>query len=334
MSPKSFTTTYAGSKTTFQNASSQYSNPYNNSSQASTTTRNYNVPASRQVYQLPAQIRSQIQNFNSRPILLADNWAAQPTSSDVYKPSAISQAARVSVGLVSGVGKFASEAITGTWSWYSDSVNSMFDMAAGGYFSNKFPEAAQIRARNDARGNAIVNAPKKIADSAKKVYNDPRAAYSKTKSYVRNAWLSNIATPYNNGDGITAGMNLSYSALGIGTIFSPRGVVAKVGAANLGKISKVIHEGQQGKHVVGHNNAIDLNRSFLNTDIDPQALLNGIHDGTYQIVGKTSRGQDVVDFGRAIGVDNRTGLSTRFGTIHSGAKGAHIVPANPLNKLK
>lgn len=42
-----------------------------------------------------------------------------------------------------------------------------------------------------------------------------------------------------------------------------------------------------------------------------------------------SRGQPIVDFGKPIGVDAATGISTQYGTIHSGENGAHIVPANP-----
>jgi hypothetical protein len=162
-------------------------------------------------------------------------------------------------------------------------------MAAGGYFSNKFPEAAQIRARNDARGNAIVNAPKKIADSAKKVYNDPRAAYSKTKSYVHNAWLSDIATPYNNGDGITAGMNLSYSALGIGTIFSPRGAVAKVGGLE-GTIGKSKWKGSGPAFgVIGITNETKVGAL---RNYSPKAGVEFVYNSVSKtfVVGKPARG--------------------------------------------
>jgi len=89
-----------------------------------------------------------------------------------------------------------------------------------------------------------------------------------------------------------------------------------------------IHPGQQGKHIPGNNNFIP-GRSSINSDIDPQKLLDGVHNGSYPVVGAGSRGQPIVDFGRPIGVDGATGLPTNFGTIHSGKAGAHIVPTNP-----
>ncbi|MCK5923695.1 MAG: hypothetical protein KAG66_22365, partial [Methylococcales bacterium] len=45
--------------------------------------------------------------------------------------------------------------------------------------------------------------------------------------------------------------------------------------------------------------------------------------------GTSQRGLPVVDFGEPIGVDANTGKATRYGTIHSSNRGAHIVPANP-----
>jgi len=96
----------------------------------------------------------------------------------------------------------------------------------------------------------------------------------------------------------------------------------------LDDVATTIHPGQQGKHVPGDNNFIP-GRSTLNTNIDPQQLLNGVHGGQYSVVGTGSRGQPVVDFGKPIGVDAATGLPTQYGTIHSGKNGAHIVPTNP-----
>jgi hypothetical protein len=93
-------------------------------------------------------------------------------------------------------------------------------------------------------------------------------------------------------------------------------------------ISPTIHAGQQGKHIPGHNNQIP-GRSTLNPGVDAQKLLDGVHSGTYKIVSQSARGQPVVDFGRVIGMDAASGLPTRYGTVHSGKGGAHIVPANP-----
>jgi hypothetical protein len=92
-------------------------------------------------------------------------------------------------------------------------------------------------------------------------------------------------------------------------------------------LSKNIHSGQQGKHILGHNNFVP-GRSPLIEGIDPQKLLDGIHLGQYPIVRVTPRSQPIVDFGFPIGLYE--GNPTRYGIIHSGRNGAHIVPANPL----
>ncbi|VFR41738.1 MafB-related protein [plant metagenome] len=96
----------------------------------------------------------------------------------------------------------------------------------------------------------------------------------------------------------------------------------------LDQLPENIHSGQQGKHIQGHNN-FTPGRSFLNEGVDPQDLLRGTRAGEFPVVGTGSRGQPVLDFGRDIGVDGTSGLATRYGTIHSGKLGAHIVPANP-----
>jgi filamentous hemagglutinin len=96
----------------------------------------------------------------------------------------------------------------------------------------------------------------------------------------------------------------------------------------LDNVASSIHAGQQGKHVLGHNNFLP-GRSYLNEGVDPQKLLNGAHAGEFPVVGYGSRGQPIVDFGKNIGVDGTSGLTTRYGTIHSGKSGAHIVPTNP-----
>lgn len=38
------------------------------------------------------------------------------------------------------------------------------------------------------------------------------------------------------------------------------------------------------------------------------------------------RGNPIVDFGRVVGVDGRTGLPVTRGQVHYGENGAHIVP--------
>ncbi|MGP1683577.1 MAG: polymorphic toxin type 50 domain-containing protein, partial [Giesbergeria sp.] len=95
-----------------------------------------------------------------------------------------------------------------------------------------------------------------------------------------------------------------------------------------------IHEGQQGKHVPGHNN-FQPGKSEL-TDPNPQGLLDQ-GAGTGQQVGNVPPGQpgskERVDFGKNIGtyVDPVTGQRspTNIGIIHNGSRGSHIVPARP-----
>lgn len=90
---------------------------------------------------------------------------------------------------------------------------------------------------------------------------------------------------------------------------------------------KNIHPSQQGKHIPGHNN-FTPGRSPLAEGVNPQKLLDGVQSGSHPIVRMTPRGQSVVDFGKTIG--QFEGKGTQFGIIHHGKKGAHIVPANPV----
>jgi len=88
-----------------------------------------------------------------------------------------------------------------------------------------------------------------------------------------------------------------------------------------------IHSGQQGKHIPGHNN-FTQGRSPLANGVNPQSLLNGVHNGAHPIIRMTPRGQPVVNFGSTIGQFG--GRNTQIGIIHHGRNGAHIVPANPV----
>lgn len=58
----------------------------------------------------------------------------------------------------------------------------------------------------------------------------------------------------------------------------------------------------------------------------PAELLAGVHSGRYPVVGTGARGNPIIDFGRPIGVDGRTGQTVTRGQIHYGKNGAHIVP--------
>jgi hypothetical protein len=91
-----------------------------------------------------------------------------------------------------------------------------------------------------------------------------------------------------------------------------------------------IHDGQQGKHVPGHNNFLPAAQKSEFTHPDPQGLLDK-HAGTGI---QYPPNKEVVDFKEDIGVyvDRTTGTReiTQRGTIHYNAKNqAHIVPASP-----
>ena len=89
-----------------------------------------------------------------------------------------------------------------------------------------------------------------------------------------------------------------------------------------------IHTGQQGKHIVGHNN-YKPGRSPLAKDINAQELLDGIHTKKYHITRLTPRGQPVVDFGKAIG--QFEGKPTNFGIVHYGKNGVALIRERKLS---
>lgn len=87
--------------------------------------------------------------------------------------------------------------------------------------------------------------------------------------------------------------------------------------------------GSQGKHIVGYNNFMK-GKSIFNAN--PQTLLDGVNSGKYSIL-RTNQNNVVVDFGENIGTFFQNGKAIgpiRYGTIHYGNKGTHIVPANPI----
>ncbi len=94
-------------------------------------------------------------------------------------------------------------------------------------------------------------------------------------------------------------------------------------------VPKNINLGQQGKHIFGHNN-YTAGRSILSSD--PKALLEGYHSGKFKTL-RIFNNKVIVDFRDNIGIFYNGGNAvgpTRFGTIHYGKTGAHIVPANPV----
>ena len=91
-----------------------------------------------------------------------------------------------------------------------------------------------------------------------------------------------------------------------------------------------LNEDAQGKHIPGHRN-YQRGKSHLTISMSDAQLLADKYGGTGKRKGNQTR--EVVDFGETIGmyIDRATGraLPTRYGSIHYGKRGCHIVPANP-----
>lgn len=102
---------------------------------------------------------------------------------------------------------------------------------------------------------------------------------------------------------------------------------------------KKIHEGKQGKHIVGHNNYDG--KSYLAEGVDPQELVDAYHGtGDYKITSPNKNwvkkefvfGKDTMGFV----VDEVTGeiTPTRYFSIHYSKNGTHIVPRKEPNNGK
>ena len=94
-----------------------------------------------------------------------------------------------------------------------------------------------------------------------------------------------------------------------------------------------LHEGKQGKHILGHNNYIEGK-----SEVDMETAKNVLNNFQGKGVLKNNGQREIVDTeGKYTGifVDENTGqrsLTSRF-TIHYDSKGtAHVVPANPNQK--
>lgn len=91
-----------------------------------------------------------------------------------------------------------------------------------------------------------------------------------------------------------------------------------------------LNEDTQGRHILGHKN-YDQNKSPLSVSMKHAQELTDKFGGSGRKIPNQTR--EVVNFHEVIGtfVDRSTGerLPTRYGTIHYGQKGCHIVPANP-----
>jgi hypothetical protein len=95
-------------------------------------------------------------------------------------------------------------------------------------------------------------------------------------------------------------------------------------------VSRTIHQGKQGKHILGHNN-YEIGKSVLKADA--QELLDAFHSGNVNFARVINESKTSVDFGKTIGdyVNPETGksISTNVGTVINSKTGAHIVPAIP-----
>lgn len=99
-------------------------------------------------------------------------------------------------------------------------------------------------------------------------------------------------------------------------------------------VSKKIHLGKQGKHIVGHNN-YTKGKSILNISTEKAQKLVNEYSGTGKKIGAN---RERVNFKSVIGkyVDPKTGKAydTTVGTIHYSNSGTHIVPEKPINWRK
>lgn len=90
-----------------------------------------------------------------------------------------------------------------------------------------------------------------------------------------------------------------------------------------------INEGQQGKHIIGHNNYI-AGRSVLRMTIAHAQELVEKYGGTGEWKGAN---KESVNFHEVIGTyvskEETIRIPTTRGIIHYGKQGCHIVPARP-----
>ena len=92
-----------------------------------------------------------------------------------------------------------------------------------------------------------------------------------------------------------------------------------------------LHEGKQGKHVVGHNNF-----QSGKSEIDMQTAKNVLNEykGTGEVIIKNDQVKEIIDThgkytGTYVNLEGERSITSRF-TIHYDSKGtAHIIPASP-----
>lgn len=90
-----------------------------------------------------------------------------------------------------------------------------------------------------------------------------------------------------------------------------------------------IHEGRQGKHIIGHNN-YQKGKSVLHLSMARAQELAERYAGTGKWIGTN---KEVVNFHEQIGAwvskDGSKRRTTTWGIVHYSNQGCHIVPTDP-----
>ncbi|MBF0492842.1 MAG: hypothetical protein HQM15_08685 [Deltaproteobacteria bacterium] len=120
--------------------------------------------------------------------------------------------------------------------------------------------------------------------------------------------------------------------------FEKETLLSKINPEGVGELKPqkfTVHEGKQGKHILGHNN-FDLPRSIL-THPDPQGLVDKFA-GTGKAMGPgkifpEAGYKERIDFGETIGKfydkEAKTYFETTIGSIDYAKNDVHIVPRSP-----
>jgi len=189
-----------------------------------------------------------------------------------------------------------------------------------------FPEFRQTAVTGGRQYDAAVNLPDRREEEAADTANT--AGISHSVPYNRITFLSDKVRQ---AEGLTAREGnavMEAGWLARGTLRNPISRICPLGLTHC-NISTNIHEGAQGKHIPGHKNYID-GKSILSEN--PQDLLDSFHVGDFYTIRVINSNKVKVDFGKIIGTNTNmdgTNMLVSWGIIHSGKKGAHIVPALP-----
>lgn len=90
-----------------------------------------------------------------------------------------------------------------------------------------------------------------------------------------------------------------------------------------------LHEGRQGKHIIGHNN-YQKGKSVLHISMARVQELIERYAGTGKRIDDHKEAVNFhVEIGTWVSDDGRKRWSTTWGIIHYSSQGCHIVPANP-----